>query len=912
MAMKKAVFFTIDALLASGIIIIAILLVGNFYSAEQQKANVNFASQDLVRVFSTTNVGQVDNSLVKTWISDGTISNINNTIFEQIGDFWANSQTNLSYNFTKNLTEGIIPAGLGYSVLVNGEEIYSRNLPIKRILLSSRKLVTGIAKAKPTQGFTARVLLNGIISKKTNAYAYFGGYEGDGNLTKKLILPSSVIKFNNSYIEVDDGGDFDLYINGIFSGTFTKGSGGGGGNGRADKWNVSNIYLSNFRAGDNTINLYFKSGNNYIAGGFLRVTYITSSFNDTQTQGYQKYFLPGIDGIINLYSSIYVPGSLSYMSAYLNYSSVYNTYLRIGNVTVYQENPNGTVKAITLDNTTLGSVLDYNFLSQKTVPLRFGVTNGTTLGGIADVVLVSDVSGSMDWCSRTPTETWSGWNIDAAKGCRLAGINWNWYWYNFTPQELGYSNYNRTIWNNGTNNLCGCRFHTQCINDTRKLDIYVNSSLLFLDTILNVSGNKVGLVEFSSNLTAYNNSCIASSPNTTVFPNSLVRNNSITSNKQQLVNMISTSEAWLDTCTCCGINKAVNMTLNQSFTSRKRFIVLMSDGDPNVQCPEQPNSTAVADAVQSAWDACNKNISVYTIGFGNDANATTLQRMNCSGGKFYNATNATLLQQVFTQIAGEINSNVTFNQQTVNATGAVRSVLYPGSYIEFNYTSPDVGFNKVPIGFETGRFENNISTGTLTIYANTSVYEAKVTSYSGSRWTDKLVVNGVNAYRLSDFGDNYQILGDPFIVNIPAGYLNIGSNTITISTGLNSSYSTNGSSDDKIIYTLLLNGAADYTSVVSKSSGCAWTVAFEDGTATTINVPSNYNEGVACNYAGKSYDANDALNIAAYQLFGNLDFDKNGKLDVNIDANNLNVNTLTVSKVPSLWGPAIIEIRVWQ
>ena len=175
-----------------------------------------------------------------------------------------------------------------------------------------------------------------------------------------------------------------------------------------------------------------------------------------------------------------------------------------------------------------------------------------------------------------------------------------------------------------------------------------------------------------------------------------------------------------------------------------------------------------------------------------------------------------------------------------------------------------------------------------------------------------MVVNGINVYRLSDFGSKYQVLGDPFIVNIPTGNLNQGSNSITISTGLNSSYSTNGSSDDRIIYTLLLNGAADYTSIVSKSNGCAWTVAFEDGTATTINVPSNYNGASACSYANKVYDATDALNIAVYQLFGNLDFDKNGKLDVNIDANNLNVNTLIVSKVPSLWGPAIIEIRVWE
>src|SRR3989338_2951684 len=348
--MKKAIFFTIDSLLASGIIIIAVLLVSNFYSQEQQQVNVNYASQDLVRVFSTLTVGDVKNDYVKTLIANGEITNTDNTIIEQIGDFWAENteeKLNLSYNLTKNLTDDIIPSSYGVSVLMNGEEIYSRNIPVKRALVSSRKIISGIAKAKPTEGFTARVLLNGIKSKKTNAYVYFGGYEGDGNLTKKLVLPNDVISFNSSYLEVDSGGNFNLYINNVFSGSYAKGSSGGG-NMLADKWNISNVYLANFRVGENIININFTSGSSYIAGGFLRVNYVTSSYNDTQTLGYEKYWFPGIDGIINLYSSIYVPGTLNNMLVFLNYSSVYTAFLRLGNTTIYEGNSNGTIINVTI------------------------------------------------------------------------------------------------------------------------------------------------------------------------------------------------------------------------------------------------------------------------------------------------------------------------------------------------------------------------------------------------------------------------------------------------------------------------------------------------------------------------------------------------------------------------------------
>ena len=77
-------------------------------------------------------------------------------------------------------------------------------------------------------------------------------------------------------------------------------------------------------------------------------------------------------------------------------------------------------------------------------------------------------------------------------------------------------------------------------------------------------------------------------------------------------------------------------------------------------------------------------------------------------------------------------------------------------------------------------------------------------------------------------------------------------------------------------------------------------------------MPSTYSGADLCTFSTKTYDTNDALDNAVFELFSNLDIDKDGKLDVNIEASNLDVSTLTISKVPSLWGPAIIEIRVWE
>src|SRR3989344_5863916 len=416
--MKKAIFFTIDALLASGIVILGILLVSNFYIVRQEEVNINYASQDLVKVFSLLKVGQLDNPFVANLTLSGVIENANNTVLEQIGEFWAEDKSELARNFTKNITEDIIPRNYGFSVLVNGEEIYKRDVPINRALVSSRKIISGIAKAKPTDGFTARVLLSGIKSKKTNAYVYFVGYEGDGNLTKKLVLPKDVISFNSSYLEVDAGGNFNLYINKIFSGSYAKGSAGGG-NMLADKWNLSNAYLANFKPGENNITINFTSGSSYIAGGFLRDTYITSSYNDTSAAGYEKYFLPGIEGVINLYSSIYAPNEPSYMNISLHFLSQYQVYLTIGNTTVFESVPSGNEQTVLINNSNLSVALNYNSLSQKTTPLRLGLksANITLPGKISDSALITDRTSSMSACDITVNCTAGLCDSGSSGGC---------------------------------------------------------------------------------------------------------------------------------------------------------------------------------------------------------------------------------------------------------------------------------------------------------------------------------------------------------------------------------------------------------------------------------------------------------------------------------------------------------------
>jgi hypothetical protein len=911
---KRGIFFTLDAILAASIIIVAIILASQYYVRETKTETMDYLAHDLVRVFTNMKVSEIDNEYVATLISNGSITRLNNTILEQIGEFWSENDIGTASTFAENVTEKLIPQRFGVGIWVNGELIYKKSKPVTKTLVSSRKLISGIAKEKPIEGYTARAVLTGINSKITSAYVYFGGYEGDGNLTKKLILPSNLIAVKNASLELDVGNDFDLYINGIASGSYIKGSAGG--YMVADKWNISSAYLNNFRAGENLIKIAFSdTENNYVAGGHLKVVYATSDVNDTLTLGSERFYLPGIEGFINLYSAIYVPGNLTTMEIYLDFTSNFTTYLKIGNTTLYKNNPEGR-ETITLSNATLSAIfssnnLSYDNLSLKTLPLRMGSLNATSMQGNADAVLVTDVSGSMEFCSNATGWSSSGWLASNSKGCLYWSGWWLWQYLNSVSDD-GYVEFNRTMWAGENSNLCGCRWHPLCGSDRTKMSIYKDAAKLFVDTLLGITGNKVGIVEYSSNWQyVYEDSCSSGSNRVTPYPDSIVRTHDLSNNRIEINNTINTTESWWGTCICCGVNNATAMLNSQSSLSRNRSMIVMSDGEANIECEEQGTGDAKQDAIEAAQSACSQGIRVYTIGFGADVDEATLQAMACGGGSYHSATNPLELENVYREIAGEISSVSYVEQIAANVTAS--STLNYTSYIHVNYTPVvPIEFGKVPITTETDRFDNNITQGTLTIPQNISVIDAKVTSYSGSKWTDNLIVNGGQVYKLSDYGEDYTQLGDPYIVQIPINYLNQGPNEIVISTGISPTNSTGGSKDNRAIYTLLLNGASSFTDVLANAVGCKWFLEFEDGTSAEVGVPSGYAGTSQCYYANASYYSDDAFNVAAYGLFSNLDPDNDNKLEVSLASQNIDVDSVLVSKVPSLWGPAIVEVRVWE
>ncbi|MBW2995308.1 VWA domain-containing protein, partial [Candidatus Woesearchaeota archaeon] len=696
------------------------------------------------------------------------------------------------------------------------------------------------------------------------------------------------------YMELAINSSFDLFINGNYSGNYSPQYSD---DMRASKWYLNESYYDNFQFGMNLFDFDFGDTLGYIGGGFLRMDTFSNQTNltDIEYNGVnvtKREYFPGIDGILNLYSSFYVPGDLDSLKFHLHFKSLDNTTLTVGSTNVYSEQGSGEM-TVDLDDSNL-TALNYSDLSEKTIPLRFRLEGSDFLGPGVDSLLVTDVSGSMDDCSGVYYNA----TICKYEYCTFYFFGcWNWDWieceYTGSCSDDECDSGTSRTRNHDVENGSLCK---------SKLQVAQEADKDFVDTLLNNSNNNIGLASYNANLDEFTD---------------------LTKDQALLNDAIDNYTAGGGTCICCGIYKAVDMLPSY----RKRYIVVISDGDANYKCSGPGDYTGTSDstnAPQSTIDAgqyaCNnESITVYTIGFGQGISpqgTQTLIDTACNESLYYNATDTSMLAEVIKNISLQI-LKTSFEFQTA-FSNYTNSTLYNDSYVEFVYdpATPPVVFGKIPFTTEGPVTGNNVSDGYFDVLENVTVIDARVTSYSGNKWTNRLSINNsiynTTVYNLTEYGNYYIGLGDPFHVNIPVNYVKEGINNYSVRTGTSASNSTGGSQDDRAIYTFLVKTTQGYSALGSYARGCTWEVQFEDDSNSTIDVPTGYSGNETCYYKNATYDSDDSLDLAFYNILDHYDLDDDGKVDIYIGDDSIKAEQITMEKVPSLWGPALVEVRIWQ
>ena len=174
-----------------------------------------------------------------------------------------------------------------------------------------------------------------------------------------------------------------------------------------------------------------------------------------------------------------------------------------------------------------------------------------------------------------------------------------------------------------------------------KMDAAKNADKAFVAEALKNPANKVGLVSFETALDSFMG---------------------LTGSKPALDAEINSYAA--DGCTCisCGLDKAIDVIKP---STKEKYVILMSDGVANTVIGgggcSASGDTAKIQAIDKAKEAWNNGITVYTVGFGSDVDAATLQQIAAEGhGQYYFATTFNVTA-VYQQIALDVSESCPLN-----------------------------------------------------------------------------------------------------------------------------------------------------------------------------------------------------------------------------------------------------------
>ena len=155
MIKKRGYFFILDAVLGLSILVIGVILITSSYVKVPQPTQVGLLSDDLLNFLSNTKVKELNNPYAgiggQLW-NQGVITDADNSLLQQIAEFYAANNLDIAEKFIQNVSIGIVPQQFRYEVWIDGTILYPKTPALEHIksrnstelLLTSKKLTFGI------------------------------------------------------------------------------------------------------------------------------------------------------------------------------------------------------------------------------------------------------------------------------------------------------------------------------------------------------------------------------------------------------------------------------------------------------------------------------------------------------------------------------------------------------------------------------------------------------------------------------------------------------------------------------------------------------------------------------------------------------------------------------------------------
>ncbi|MDP3764882.1 MAG: hypothetical protein Q8R04_00060 [Nanoarchaeota archaeon] len=157
---KRGYFFVLDAMLGLFVLVIGVILINSSYVNVPQSTQVGLLSDDLLNFLSNKKIKDLNNPYGgiggELW-NNGIITDADNSLLQQIGEFYAANKLDIAEKFIQNVSTGIIPIQFKYEVWMDNVILYPKIPSLEHI---SSKNSTGIL-------ITSKKLTFGIINQAT-------------------------------------------------------------------------------------------------------------------------------------------------------------------------------------------------------------------------------------------------------------------------------------------------------------------------------------------------------------------------------------------------------------------------------------------------------------------------------------------------------------------------------------------------------------------------------------------------------------------------------------------------------------------------------------------------------------------------------------------------------------------------
>jgi hypothetical protein len=261
---KKSVFYIIDALIFSALILGGIFLLAPISPDPGLPQPTSSVAQDLIGVIENMRLDEINATWVQEQFTDKNITNTSTTVLQQLGEFWAMGEMGLAHALLTQTFAGVNTHHLDFGIWINDELIYTAATTPQTHIASGWRVVSGIEKGKPIKGFVARAQAQHVSGNTTRVISISpeGAAWDDGSveITKwfdlrnmtindaRLVLSVHADQQNNDVtVDINDGTCY--FLRNAFSWEFSNSEGNVGtrdvANCLIDDINKMTIHLNN-------------------------------------------------------------------------------------------------------------------------------------------------------------------------------------------------------------------------------------------------------------------------------------------------------------------------------------------------------------------------------------------------------------------------------------------------------------------------------------------------------------------------------------------------------------------------------------------------------------------------------------------------------------------------------------------